>query len=101
MIYKPEDILEFGKFKGNTIEDTIKTDINYIVWALIEIDEFQLSEESILIFIDNKDRILLNHPRLKNHKAASIAFGFLEGDVNKEFNKNIAEIINKIGRKKF
>ncbi|MCD8438372.1 hypothetical protein LNI90_11605 [Tenacibaculum dicentrarchi] len=100
MNYKLDDILNFGKYKGRTIKEIIQEDINYIVWCLIQIDDFQLSDDSAIEFINNKEKILLNHSRLKDHKAMSILIGFEEGDFATERNKNIAEIINKIGRKK-
>jgi hypothetical protein len=64
------------------------------------IEDFKLNDDSILELIDNKDNIAVNHGRLKNHKALSILLGFEEGDYKKERNKNISEIINKIGKKK-
>ncbi len=100
MHYSPETILNFGKHRGKTIKGVIENDINYIVWCLIEIDDFNLDENSIVEFINNKDKIILNHSRLKSHRALSVALGLEEGDFKTEQSKHIADIIKKIGNKK-
>ncbi|QXP79206.1 MULTISPECIES: hypothetical protein [Winogradskyella] len=99
MFYKLDNTLNFGKYREKTIKQIIKIDINYIVWALIEIEEFMLDDDSVLEFINNKEKITWNNNRLNNHDALSMALGFIEGDYEKERNKNITEILNKKGIK--
>jgi hypothetical protein len=100
MHYSPETILNFGKHKGKLLKEVIEYDINYIVWCLIEIDNFYLDDNSIIEFINNKDKIILNHSRLKNHNALLVALGFEDGDFKTEQNKQVEDILKKIGDKK-
>ena len=43
MIYKPEDILRFGKHKGKSIRQIYEDDPTYIRWCLNSIDTFEMS----------------------------------------------------------
>lgn len=100
MIYKLETVFNFGKYKGKKTKEIINEDINYIVWCLIQIDDFYLDDCAMNEFINNKHKILVNHSRLNDHKAILIAFDYEEGDYEKEFNRHVSEILNKKGIKK-
>jgi hypothetical protein len=43
-IYHMKDRLNFGKYKDITIEDVIKFDASYLLWAMCEIDWFCMSD---------------------------------------------------------
>ena len=45
MIYKPEDILRFGKHKGKSIRQVYEDDPTYIRWCLNSIDTFEMSDK--------------------------------------------------------
>ena len=44
--YGLHDKLMFGKHRGETIEEVLKSDLTYIEWALEEIEWFGLDEEA-------------------------------------------------------
>jgi hypothetical protein len=100
MKYKLETVFDFGKYKGKTTKEIINEDINYIVWCLIQIDDFYFDDCAITEFIDNKHNIYLNHSRFNDHRAILIALEFKEGDYEKEFNRQVSEILSKKGIKK-
>jgi hypothetical protein len=39
------DILDFGKYKGMSIKDVYKIDASYLLWAIENINRFDLPEE--------------------------------------------------------
>jgi hypothetical protein len=45
--------IEFGKYMGNSINEILKIDPQYLIWCILNVDEFCLSEE-ILILIKSK-----------------------------------------------
>jgi hypothetical protein len=66
-----ENILEFGKYKGCKIHDVMKSDPNWIHWALQTIPTFKL----------NKNALLLLPPFVKRHVSSELeenCFGDLE-----------------------
>jgi hypothetical protein len=44
------DKLTFGKYKGYTIEDVLEDDLNYLEWAIDEIEWFELDEIAAIKF---------------------------------------------------
>ena len=45
MLYTPEDILRFGKYKRLTIRKVLDYDPSYIKWCLNNIDTFEMSDK--------------------------------------------------------
>ena len=44
MVYKLNTVLKFGKHRGKTVEQILKTDPTYIRWCLKNIDTFEMSK---------------------------------------------------------
>lgn len=44
MTYSSDDILKFGKYKGQKVKEIAKRDPNYLRWCLNNIDSFKLNE---------------------------------------------------------
>lgn len=44
--FKLKDKLTFGKYKGQSVDEVIDNDPDYLVWAVEEIDWFELDEET-------------------------------------------------------
>lgn len=42
-------VLEFGKYKGQTIQQVMKSDPNYLHWALQNIPDFKLNKNALLL----------------------------------------------------
>lgn len=42
-------VLEFGKYKGQTIQQVMKSDPNYLHWALQNIPDFRLNKNALLL----------------------------------------------------
>ena len=47
--YEDGDILRFGKYVGRTIDAVIAGDPDYVQWAWDNIDDFDLSEELVIL----------------------------------------------------
>lgn len=45
-IYKLEDKLPFGKHKGQTIRQILKSDSSYLLWCVEKLDRFAMSDEA-------------------------------------------------------
>lgn len=43
------NVLEFGKHKGETVQQVMKTDPNWLHWALQNIPEFKLNRNALLL----------------------------------------------------
>ena len=41
------DVLDFGRYKGETLETVIKTNPSWVLWALNTIDTFEIDEEAL------------------------------------------------------
>ena len=44
--FKLKDKLTFGKYKGQSVDEVIDNDPDYLAWAVEEIDWFKLDEEA-------------------------------------------------------
>lgn len=44
-IYLMNSEFSFGKYKGNTVEDVIHDNYEYIIWLLDNVEWFKVSEE--------------------------------------------------------
>jgi hypothetical protein len=42
-------VLDFGKYKGQTIQQVMKADPNYLHWALQNISDFKLNKNALLL----------------------------------------------------
>ncbi len=47
-IYSLKAPLNFGKYKGDTVQEIINNDPDYLAWAIDEIEGFELDEEAEL-----------------------------------------------------
>jgi hypothetical protein len=54
------NVLEFGKHKGETIKDIMRTDPNYIHWALRNIPTFKLNRNALLLLPSEVEDLDLN-----------------------------------------
>jgi hypothetical protein len=52
-IYNIETVFTFGRYKGKSIAEVLKTDHDYITWCIMNVDNFILTEQ---IFQDFKDK---------------------------------------------
>ena len=43
------NVLEFGKHKGETVQEVMRTDPNWLHWALQEIPDFKLNRNALLL----------------------------------------------------
>lgn len=43
-VFELDDVITFGKYKGNTIDDVIHDDYGYIEWCLDNLAWFKISE---------------------------------------------------------
>lgn len=49
------NVLEFGKHKGKTIQQVMKEDPNWLHWALQNIKDFKLNKNALLLLPPFKD----------------------------------------------
>ena len=74
--------LEFGKYQGYSINEILNIDPAYLIWCIINLDNFCLSEEIIEIIrrkninVDVADEI--NTVKLKLHRSKDIADNWVE-----------------------
>lgn len=54
----------FGKYNGETIENIIERDINYIIWLLKNINDFELDKFGYLKIIKNRNKILASNEHI-------------------------------------
>lgn len=47
-VYGLNSVLEFGKYKGQTIKQVLEQNVDYITWCLENINHFALDEEAEL-----------------------------------------------------
>lgn len=45
--YTQNSLVKFGMYKGYKLEDIVKTNPKYIIWCVVNLDHFYLSEETI------------------------------------------------------
>ena len=43
------NVLEFGKYKGKTVQEVMIQDVNWLHWALQNIPEFKLNRNALLL----------------------------------------------------
>ena len=43
------NVLEFGKHKGKTVQQVMREDVNWLHWALQNIPEFKLNHNALLL----------------------------------------------------
>lgn len=55
---KSTDIFEFGKHKNKTIEEVIKNDPTYVIWADKNIESFNISDQLFQKAINRKWEML-------------------------------------------
>jgi hypothetical protein len=53
-IYKLNTVLNFGKYKGKTVEEVCEVEPDYIIWALTKIPSFNLYAKDVEFIISNK-----------------------------------------------
>lgn len=56
--YSLEDDLDFGKYRGQTIQDTIMENVDYISWLIDNINGFELDNQAYQVYIaylENKE----------------------------------------------
>ena len=66
-IYKPTDIIDFGKFKGKVIEQIIQEDADYFLWLLTRTENFFIQKEDLT-------KIFEVYPQLSFDKASELAY---------------------------
>jgi hypothetical protein len=44
--FRLKDELPFGQYKEDTIEEVIEKDPDYIIWAINNVEDFELDEEA-------------------------------------------------------
>jgi hypothetical protein len=66
-IYKPTDIIDFGKFKGKVIEQIIHEDSGYFIWLLTQAKDFFIQKEDLI-------RLFEVYPQLNLDKAGELAY---------------------------
>jgi hypothetical protein len=64
MIYKKNDTLNFGKYKGILLSQLVDRDLGYICWCITNIKEFVLDKEMIYL-------IKINYKNLSNSSFVS------------------------------
>ena len=52
MVYKLNDKFNFGKHKGEFVQDVIEDDVTYIEWCLDNVEDFELDETLYQIYND-------------------------------------------------
>lgn len=102
MYYELNTIYDFGKYKGKSLKQVIEDDINYVVWCLTDIPDFKLNNDAIVHFIDNKDKIVINHTRIDqepmNEFWEELDAGkqlYSKEESEAKWNKAIAKILRK------
>lgn len=102
MKYNLNTVFKFGKYKGKTLKQVIDEDINYVVWCLSDINEFRLDNDAIVYFIDNKDKISINHSRIDQtpmnalwEELTANKQIYSKEEWNAKWNKAIAQILKK------
>jgi hypothetical protein len=95
-------VFKFGKYKGKTLKQVIDEDINYVVWCLSDINEFRLDNDAIVYFIDNKDKISINHSHIDQtpmnalwEELTANKQIYSKEEWNAKWNKAIAQILKK------
>jgi hypothetical protein len=66
-IYKPTDIIDFGKFKGKVIEQIIQEDSDYFIWLLTHTKDFFIHQEDMI-------GLFMVYPQLNLDKAGKLAY---------------------------
>jgi hypothetical protein len=51
-----DHVLTFGKYKGLTVGEVMKKDVNWIHWALQNIPDFKLNRNALLLLPPIEDR---------------------------------------------
>jgi hypothetical protein len=54
-VFKLQDVMTFGQYKGSTIEDVIFSDPNYLRWALKKLDWFDMDAEARSALDESQD----------------------------------------------
>ena len=65
-----DTVLNFGKYKGETVEEVYQKDASYLQWCLENIERFKLSEKETQLIVekaemeqwDNFDNDYINDP---------------------------------------
>ena len=52
-----DTVFDFGKHKGKSLSDIIENDIDYIIWCILNIEQFKIDCDSIIFFNLNKKKI--------------------------------------------
>ena len=86
MIYKKNDILTFGKYKGIIISKLIKVDFGYICWCMKNIEDFVLDEEMIYL-------LRINYQNLNKSSIIKGEYFFSNNDIDSEIKKEIDNLI--------
>lgn len=60
-----DDVLNFGKHRGRTIEHVCRTDPTYLEWCLDNINDFFLSDEAMEVLSVEADWLEDLHPQCK------------------------------------
>jgi uncharacterized protein (DUF3820 family) len=47
MVYDLDTPLAFGKYKGRTVEDVLQCDPAYLLWAMENVDQFEVDDDAI------------------------------------------------------
>jgi hypothetical protein len=42
MLYDLDTEIDFGKYKGRTVEDVLNEDAKYLLWAMENVDRFEV-----------------------------------------------------------
>ena len=66
-IYKPTDVIDFGKFKGKVIEQIIQEDADYFIWLLTQTTNFFIQKEDM-------NRLFEVYPELKWDRVDELAY---------------------------
>ena len=55
LLFKLDSRMTFGKYKGERVEDVIKADPAYIMWASSKVESFTLDEEASAFLVGHED----------------------------------------------
>lgn len=54
------NVLEFGKHKGKTVQEVMRQDCNWLHWALENIPDFKLNRNALLLLPPEKENLDLD-----------------------------------------
>lgn len=65
--YTLQSVFDFGKYRGKTVLEVIRTDPSYVEWCILEVENFRMRPESL-------SDLQINHPYGHLHDTCLQAF---------------------------